>query len=431
MSSALATFMSWLSAGAAAFTRPSFTLFVELVCSWVLCPGRRTVTNMLSMLAPRPRRAHDAYHRFLRAGAWDLTQLWFFLVTKLVGALVPDGPLCLDLDDTLFHKTGRKIDGAGVFRDAVRSTGKRVAYALGLNLVVLTLRIQPPWGGEPLGLPIGVRLHRKKSLTTLDLAEQLIRQVADWLPTRSFELCCDGAYATLVGRELPRTRVTSRIRRDAAIYDLPHSRRQGQRGRPAMKGKRLPTPEVLAKKTKHGWRRVQVNMRGRLVERLVLTRDVLWYQVSKAKTIRLVVVRDPEDNEHDDFFITTALQAQPAAVASQYAGRWSIEDTFRNVKQSLGGEDPQTWKGDGPHRAASLSLWIYSVVWAWYLLTHGATKTWTARPWYPGKTVASFADALAALRRVLWRHTIFSRSASQWHLRKTVAVLIEALARAG
>ena len=430
MSGSLAAFMAWLSSGASTFTRPSFTLFVELVCSWVLCPGRRTVTNMLSMLAPRPRRAHDAYHRFLRAGAWDMTQLWFFLVTKLVGALVPDGVLSLDLDDTLFHKSGRKVNGAGVFRDAVRSTGRRVDYALGLNLVVLTLRIQPPWGGEPLGLPVGVRLHRKKSFTTLELAEQLIRQIAEWLPNRSFALCCDGAYATLVGFELPRTAVTSRIRRDAAIYDQPRSRKKGQRGRPALKGRRLPMPEALAKKTRRGWRRVQVNMRGRLVERLVLTRDVLWYQVSKGKPIRLVVVRDPDGVEHDDFFITTATNAEPADVASQYAGRWSIEDTFRNVKQHLGGEDPQTWKGDGPSRAASLSLWIYSVVWAWYILTHGATKTWTTRPWYPGKTVASFADALAALRRVLWRRAISTGSASQRHMRKTIAVLIDALARA-
>lgn len=430
MSASLAAFMAWLSAGASTFTRPSFSLFVELVCSWVLCPGRRTVTNMLSMLAPRPRRAHDAYHRFLRAGVWDMTQLWFFLVTKLVGALVPDGVLPLDLDDTLFHNSGRKVDGAGVFRDAVRSTGRRVVYALGLNLVVLTLRVQPPWGGEPLGLPVGVRLHRKKSFTTLELAEQLINQIAEWLPSRSFALCCDGAYASLVGSDLPRTTVTSRIRRDAAIYDQPRSRRKGQRGRPALKGKRLPMPEVLAKKTKRGWRRVQVNMRGRLVERLVLTRDVLWYQVSKGKPIRLVVVRDPDGVEHDDFFITTAITAQPADVATQYAGRWSIEDTFRNVKQHLGGEDPQTWKGDGPSRAASLSLWIYSVVWAWYILAHGATKTWATRPWYPGKTVASFADALAALRRVLWRRAISTGSASQRHMRKTIGVLIDALARA-
>lgn len=431
MSAVLGAFMAWLSAGASAFTAPSLAIFKELVCSWVLCPGRRTVTHMLSVLAPGPRRAHDSYHRFLRAGAWDITKLWFCLVTKLVGLLVPDGVISLDLDDTLFHKSGRKVDGAGNFRDAVRSTGRRVVYALGLNLVVLTLRVQPPWGGEPLGLPIGVRLHRKKSFTTLELAGQLIREVADWLSSRSFTLCCDGAYASLAGRDLPRTTVTSRMRRDAAIFEPPPARKKGQRGRPARKGKRLPTPEVLAKKTKRGWRKVQVNLRGRLVERLVLTRDVLWYQVSKDKPVRLVVVRDPAGKEHDDFFFTTDLEAQPAQVATQYAGRWSIEDTFRNVKQHLGGEDPQTWKGDGPIRAASLSLWIYSVVWAWYIVAHGAKRTWSQAPWYPGKSVASFVDALAALRRVLWRHTISATSTSQRHIRKSIGVLVEALARAG
>ena len=30
----------------------------------------------------------------------------------------------------------------------------------------------------------------------------------------------------------------------------------------------------------------------------------------------------------------------------------SIEDTFKNTKQSLGSEEPQTWKGQGPERAA-------------------------------------------------------------------------------
>jgi hypothetical protein len=45
-------------------------------------------------------------------------------------------------------------------------------------------------------------------------------------------------------------------------------------------------------------------------------------------------------------------------------GRWSIEDTFKNTKQSLGSEEPQTWKGQWPERAAVISLWLYSVVWA-------------------------------------------------------------------
>lgn len=46
----------------------------------------------------------------------------------------------------------------------------------------------------------------------------------------------------------------------------------------------------------------------------------------------------------------------PDQVASIYAGRWSIEDTFRNTKQLLGGEDPQSWKCQGPERGAAAHI---------------------------------------------------------------------------
>jgi hypothetical protein len=102
---------------------------------------------------------------------------------------------------------------------------------------------------------------------------------------------------------------------------------------------------------------------------------------------------------------------------------------FRNVKQFLGGEDPQTWKGKGPERAAAVSLWVYSSAWYWYLTTQGTKVSWPSLPWYQSKKTPSFADALASLRRTLWR-TIFSESAPGALIPKTVGVLIEALARA-
>jgi hypothetical protein len=410
------------------FTLPSFALFCQLVSAWVLCPGRHTVTRMLGMLDSRRRRPHDAYHRFLRAGAWSLGELWRLLAGKLVASLVPQGSLLLDLDDTLFHKAGRKIEGAGVFRDAVRSTRASVVYALGLNLMVLTLRVRPPWGGEPLGLPVNLRLYRKGGPSHLDLGEEMIRQLAGWFPDRKLSLCCDGAFASLAGRSLPRTHVTSRMRRDAALFELPPPRKPRRRGRPRKRGRRLRTPEGMARHSQ-GWTRKTVDFRGRLEKRILLVRPVLWYSVRPDRQVLLVIVRDPTGKQHDDFFFTTDLDDTPEDVASRYAGRWSIEDTFRNVKQFLGGEDPQTWKHQGPERAAALSLWVYSAVWHWYLTTQGTRVSWPSLPWYQSKKTPSFPDALASLRRILWG-TIISTSAPRSVMPKTVAVLIEALARA-
>lgn len=430
MSGPLDVWDIFVAACAPTFTQPSFTLFQELLNAWVLCPGRHTVTRMIRMLDPAPRREHDAYHRFLRVGAWSMAPLWRLLAQALVAGLVgPLEALALDVDDTLFHKTGRKVEGAGSFRDAVRSTKKHVVYALGLNLVVMTLRIRAPWGGEPLGLPINVRMYKKGGPTHLDLAEEMLREVAGWFPNREIQLCADGAYASLAGRMFTNIHLTSRMRRDAALYEMPPKRKKKGRGRPRKKGKRLPTPEGMARRATR-WMSAIIDFRGRLKERLIYSRSVLWYKASPSRPVLLVIVRDPAGREPDDFFFTTEVEAYGPAVASRYCGRWSIEDTFRNTKQYLGGEDPQTWKGHGPERAASLSLWIYAAVWQWYIKTHGAKPTWFRTPWYPRKTTPSFADALAALRRALWGRRIYAQSDSRPLPPKFAAILIGALAEA-
>jgi hypothetical protein len=151
----------------------------------------------------------------------------------------------------------------------------------------------------------------------------------------------------------------------------PPRRAPANAARPRTKGDRLPTPTGLAAQAKgRQWRKVTVDVRGRPLERLVHVRDVLWYAVNKTDLVHLVVVRDPAGVEPDDFFITTDRTATGAQTTSRYAGRWSIEVCFRDVKQHLGGQDPQSWKRQGPERAAALSLWLLAMTWCWYLHTH-------------------------------------------------------------
>lgn len=400
--------MALLGLARPVFTAPGFAVFTDLLAGWVLTPGRRTITRMLATADPAGGRAHDAYHRFVRAGCWQMPALWRVLAVSVVERLAPDGVVVLDLDDTVYKKTGRSINGAGVFRDAVRSTRSRVVLAWGLNLVVVTLRVAPPWGGCPLGLPINARVHRKGGPTTVELAEQMIAEIAGWLPERRFHLHADGAYARLVGADLPRTAVTSRLRRDAALYE-PAPPRTGKRGRPRTKGDRLPAPPDLAAAATN-WVDAQIDVRGTTKTRRLWHRDVLWYHVSPRRLVRLVIVRDPTGVQPDDFFLTSAPDAHSPAVASGYAGRWSIEVTNRDTKQALGGEDPQSWKHDGPARAAALSLWLHTTTWCWYITTHHDQPTWRIRPWYRRKHAPSFADALAALRRTLWHNRITTMS---------------------
>ena len=95
------------------FSAPSFAIFETLLTGWVLAPGRRTITGMICAGDPQGHRSHDAYHRFFRSARWSTNALWQVLVVHLVKVLCPSGAVVLDLDDTLFKKTGRKINGAG------------------------------------------------------------------------------------------------------------------------------------------------------------------------------------------------------------------------------------------------------------------------------------------------------------------------------
>lgn len=386
------------------FTVPGAAIFTRLMTGWVLCTTRRTVTGMLPFADPLRRQAHDAYHRFLPDGRWDLTRLWQILARLLIATGGPKGILTLALDDTLFHRSGRKVEGAGTWRDAVRSTPKHIVYAWGLNLVVLTLQIQPPWGGEPLGLPVNLRLHRKKGDTLIELAEQMIRQMVEWFPERRFRVVGDGFFATLAGKSLENTTLISRMRRDANLYDLPPKRKTKQRGRPRKRGPKLAKLETRAAHLQN-WKTVTFRQRGKTVTRLVYTRRVLWYTVSP-NPILLVISRDPAGKEKDDFLFTTDLSMTAAEVLECYNDRWAIEDTFKNTKQLLGGQQPQTWKRKGPQRAAALSFWLYSTVWLWYLQQKSMDRYFFVQPWYDRKETPSFADAMACLRRRLWRERI-------------------------
>jgi len=159
----------------------------------------------------------------------------------------------------------------------------------------------------------------------------------------------------------------------------------------------------------------------------VYVREVLWYRV-RPEPVLLVVCRDPAGRGKDDFLVSTDTCLSGAELVSRFAGRWCIEETFKNTKQLLGGQEPQTFKRQGPERAAALSLWLHSLVWLWYLRQDQRRRTFLLWPWYPHKAVPSFADALSCLRGMLWRERIKVMFGKRFVHDKNFEFLIEALA---
>jgi len=410
------------------FTAPGAEIFSCLITGRILRTTRRTITGIIPLADPMGYRTHDAYHQFFPDASWSLTSLWKILVRLLVAKFAAKGNISLAIDDTLFHRSGRKVNGAGFWRDAVRSTKTKIVYAWGLNLVVLTLQVQPPWGGEPLGLPINMRVHRKNEKSLIKLAVEMLEEVTAWLGGRKIRVVADGFYASLAGWDITNTTIISRMRRDALLYDLPPKRKRSGRGRPRKRGTELPKLKSMAAHVRK-WTPVSFTARGKLVTRLVYLRKVLWYKVSKMPVL-VVISRDPKGKERDDYFFTTDVEMEAADVLSAYADRWAIEDTFKNAKQHFGAEQLQTWVRKGPERAAGLGLWLYSMVWFWFCQQPAAKRTFRIQSWYMSKTTPSFADALRALRKVLWRQRIIMMFGNCAVHDKKYLFLLEALAPA-
>ena len=96
-------------------------------------------------------KGHSAYYRFLSRARWsvdDTSRMLFRLLLPLL-------PRCIEaaVDDTLCHRTGPQLFGAGMHHDSASSTyggakGRRASFAFGHNWVVLSLWVPLPWSPE-------------------------------------------------------------------------------------------------------------------------------------------------------------------------------------------------------------------------------------------------------------------------------------------
>jgi hypothetical protein len=197
----VASFQRLLLSFLPCFTQPSTESFLALGAAWVLAVGPRTVTNLVRTMGRGVSKSHDAYQYFFSGAAWIMDDLWKILFDLILALPLIPGDAVIELagDDTLVHHSGRKIFGAGMFRDAVRSTKKTVAYACGHNWVILCLVVRVPWCSNVfVSVPVCARLRpklpkvkgqkkpKKASKTTVDLLSEMVAQVASGCPSGSF-----------------------------------------------------------------------------------------------------------------------------------------------------------------------------------------------------------------------------------------------------
>src|SRR5215204_6147171 len=243
-----AVLAAWMQPFAASFTTAGWRHVLVLVAGVVLAPGRRTVTAALRVMGLDQGAGFAVYHRVLSLGRWSSRAVAHRLLLLLVAALVPAGPVVIGLDDTIERRWGAKIKARGIYRDPVRSSHGHFVKASGLRWLCVMLLAPIPWAGcvlpfltilAPSERYAQSRGRRHKTLT--DWGRQALLQTARWLPGRRIVADSSFSVIELLRSVSPHLDVVTRLRLDAGLYEPPPPRRPGDKGRPRVKGARLPT----------------------------------------------------------------------------------------------------------------------------------------------------------------------------------------------
>lgn len=405
--------VEWLAAGLHGRNRWRLSLIVMGI---VFGQGRRTVSAWLRAVGISDDFAD--YYYFLQPVGRKAKHLAERLLGLLLKHVVRDQRLLFAVDDSPTKRYGPRVQGAGIHHNPTPGPADQ-KFLYGHVWVTISLVIRHPlW--NTMGLPlIGLLYVRAKDIgkipakygwrfqTKLQLAVEQMQKFAGLANAAGKKVwaVADGAYAKAPFLRPLRARgivVVSRLRKDAALYDLPREAPK-TRGRPRIYGtKRI----HLSRRAAHplGWATVECFIYGQLLKKTVKT--FLATYAPAGGVIRVVIVK--EDNGCQYFF-STDPDATRREILEAFADRAAIEQDFHDVKEVWGAGQQQVRNIWTNVAVFNLNLWVATLVecWAWHKPVE-EIRDRTASPWDDPERRPSHADRRKALRRETLRNEYLS-----------------------
>jgi hypothetical protein len=403
---------------------------LALLIGAILAPHQRTVTACLRIVGRHRNKHFQNFHRVLNRTAWSSLALSHTLLLILIETFVVTGDLIFGIDETIERRWGTKIKARGIYRDPVRSSHSHFVKASGLRWLAAMLLVPIPWVQHVWALPFLTalapseryyqgRVRAHKPLTTW--AWQIIAQVRRWVPERRLVFVADSSFAVIlllahVQRLKAATVMVTRFRLDAGLYEPAPPRKPHQKGAGRKKGARLPTLEHRLADPKTAWHRVTIpDWYGdgkRVIE--IVSDTAVWYHSGQPVVpIRWVLIRDPKGKFKPQALLCTDQNVKPEQIIRWFVLRWQLEVTFEEVRAHLGVETQRQWSDPAILRTTPALLGLFSLV---TLMAHQSRirgRLPVRRTAWYAKSVPTFSDALAIVRKALWQHLLFSTSKRQ------------------
>jgi DDE superfamily endonuclease len=398
----------WLAAGLHA--RHRWRLPV-LLLGVLFAQGRRTVTTWLRGAGV----SHDFadYYYFLASLGRKTEPVATRLLALLLCRLPLPERLLAVIDDSPTKRYGPQVEGADIHHNPTPGPADQ-KYLYGHIWVTLSLALRhPAWGA--LALPLRAMLYvRRKTLDSIPRRRgwkfatklQLAARLVEWLAPivkqagKTLWIVVDGGYtkAPFLRRALKAgVTVVGRLRKDAALRDLPPKLRAGQRrgrGRPRKYGRhKISLARRAARQP--GWQQLECLLYGRPVVKTYKTFLATYRPVGGM--IRVVLVHE----EHGWLaFFSTDVHASVQEVLEAFADRATIEQDFHDVKEVWGAGQQQVRNIWTNVAAYHMNLWMHTLVelWAWDR-THEQLCDRSDSPWDDADRRPSHANRRKALRQ--------------------------------
>ena len=426
----------WLAAGLHA--RHRWRLPV-LLLGMLFAGGRRTVTTWLRSAGVSDD--YQDYYYFLAAVGRKSESIATQLAMLVLRTLPLPERVLLVIDDSPTQRYGPKVEGADVHHHPTPGPVDQ-PFLYGHVWVTISLALRHPrWGA--LALPLRALLYvRQQTIATIPKSRrwgrfatklQLAARLTEWLVPlvkqagKTVWIVVDGGYTKrpFLRRAL-QTGVTivGRLRKDAALHDLPPKLKTGVRpgrGRPRKYGQHKLS---LAKRAgqRRGWIAADCLLYNKSVTKQYKT--FLATYAPAGRVIRVVLVQ--EDHGWYAFFCTDA-NASAVEILEAFADRATIEQDFHDVKEVWGSGQQQVRNIWSNLAAYNLNLWMHTLVelWAW----NQSGKQLVDRsdsPWDDPQRRPSHANRRKALRQLIL-HNQLSAITQTWSLPQKILQLTKHL----
>jgi len=424
---------NWLAAGLHARNRWRLPVLLTGV---LLASGRRTVTTWLR--AAGVSNDYQDYYYFLTRVGCNSKKIASQLAILVLRTVPLPERVLLVIDDSPTKRYGPKVEGADVHHNPTPGPADQ-PFLYGHVWVTISLAVRhPSWGA--MALPLRAMLYvRKQTMATiprerlwhafatkLQLAARLVEWIAPLLKTagKTIWVVVDGGYtkAPFLKRvlRLSNVVVVGRMRKDAALRDLPPKRKRG-RGRPRKYGKRRICLAKRAGQTR-GWLDMECTAYGKTSTKTYKTFLATYAPVGGV--IRVVLVKE----EHGWYaFYCTDPSASAKDIVEAFADRATIEQDFHDVKEVWGSGQQQVRNIWNNLAVYNLNLWMHTLVelWAWDRSAKHLVDR-SDSPWDDPGRRPSHANRRKALRAQIMRNEL-STITAQWSLPQKILRLAENL----